>query len=188
MDFNGCFHNILGVIISTDELIFFRWVEMLKPPTRLYEGSLTTELDRIVMVPASFWWLNILEMWFSERALEDRHKALPASCNRGDDQRVKLNRCMEKWFHMFSNEIFAGRWFNCLSSESGIHKIGMLTGGYGMVELHFVIPLTVVYVPNDHQTDGQSMTKPSWALDWFIFLPLTYMVVKYIIYIYIMAI
>ena len=52
-----------------------------------------------------------------------------------------------------------------------------------MVELHFVIPLTVVYVPNDHQTDGQSMTKPSWALDWFIFLPLTYMVVKYIIYI-----
>jgi hypothetical protein len=53
-------------------------------------------------------------MCFSERALEDRHKALPASCNRnvfigGDDQRVKLNRCMEKWFHMFSNEIFAGR-------------------------------------------------------------------------------
>ena len=51
-----------------------------------------------------------------------------------------------------------------------------------MVELHFVIPLTVVYVPNDHQTDGQSMTKPSWALDWFIFLPLTYMVVKYYIF------
>ena len=32
----------------------------------------------------------------------------------------------------------------------------------------------MVYVPNDHQSDGQNMIKPAWALDWFNSLPLTY--------------
>ena len=43
----------------------------------------------------------------------------------------------------------------------------------------------MVYVPNDHQSDGQSMIKPAWALDWFNYLPLTYIYIYVYIYIYI---